>query len=218
MAIGTGTAIGLGISALGSWLGGRKSKKEKEALAAQRDNIRLQTEMARTMGDFAKQQHSMADPALQKAMQYYTNIASGNRSAIQGALAPTYAQMGDLYRGAEQGMTKNMAPGPQRESAMAEMYRQKAGQMGQLPFQARTDAMGKLGEYGSAGFDRMLGAYTGASGAGGQAALGAAQYANLARQSRPNWGQFGADVGKIFLPYLTGMGGASTAPYPGQKV
>lgn len=133
--------IGLGISAFSAY---KQAKAQGDAAAAQRDMMQRQSALANEIGGFARQQMSFGQPAMQKAMQHYMTLATGNRGAINAELAPERAGLTDTYRGAEQGMTARMAAGPERDRAIAQLYRQKAGALGVMPFQARSAAFSGL--------------------------------------------------------------------------
>lgn len=165
--------IGLGISAVSAY----KSAKNASSMAnSQKDLMRQQSGLSNEMASFAREQHTMAEPALQKAMQYYMQLATGNRAAIQGQLAPDIARLTETYRGAERGLEAKTAPGPSRDRAIAELYRQRAGQLGIMPFEARRSAVGDMAQLGGQRMNAALDAYgragsalTGASQAGTQA-------------------------------------------------
>lgn len=152
--------IGMGISAYSAY---RQQKSQGQNANAQRDLMRQQSGLANEMGRFAKQQHSMAEPALNKAMQHYMTLATGSRGAIGAEIAPEVNSITEASRGAERGMDRSMAAGPQRDRAIAELYRQRAGQIGMLPFAARQNAFQSMEQ---AGNNRMAAAMEGYRGAG----------------------------------------------------
>lgn len=96
---------------------------------------------------------------LAPAASYYRNVL-GSRSAANAALAPERGTALEYYRGAEGRLRRTMR-GPARESQLAELERQKVGQLASYLPQAR--------QAGAAGLERTAGAY---GGLGGQA-LGA---------------------------------------------
>lgn len=185
-----------------------------------------QSSLANNISEFAKQQHSMADPAMAKAMQYYSTLAGGNRGALQSAIAPQVGQVNSSYLGAERGMLARMAPGAQRDSALADMYRQRAGQIGDLSVGAHREGVQGLAGMGQQMYGNALSGFGAASGAlsgaantyGGAAALAQNQKqfeANLGQQKRQGWMNFGGSLGKILLPYVlnkAGGGGGSKTP------
>jgi hypothetical protein len=78
-------------------------------------------------------------PLLQSSSNYYRALIGGDRGAIDSALAPERAGIQDTYRGASRGLS--MLRGPTKDLATAELGRQKAGQLGLLPAQARANAV-----------------------------------------------------------------------------
>lgn len=197
--------IAAGITAGVGMLGNRKTAAEK----AMEGTARQQGVMANQISSMARQQHTMAGPAMQKAMQHYMQLAGGNRAAIQSALAPDMNNMMQSYKGAEIGMTSRMAPGPQRDAAIAALYQQKAGQMGMMPFHAKQNAFGQLGDMGQNLMQLGNQAYGTAGGILGGQAQTQSQLAQLAGQRQAQWGSLGEAVGNIFYPWLTGkFGGA----------
>lgn len=158
--------------------------------------------LADQVSRFSQQQHTMAAPAMQKAMQYYTNLASGSQSAIQSTLAPSMSQANQVYSGAERGLNSKMMAGGQRDNAMAELYRQKAGQLGMMPFMARNDAMGQLSNMGQQGVQNALQGYSVAGNMLSPAQYGASNIfqANAAKSAK--WGQIGSAIGGVAANYF----------------
>lgn len=197
--------ITAGISVAGSLLGNRKSGAEK----AMEGTAKQQSALATQIQAMAKNQHTMAGPALQKAMQHYMGLANGNTGAINSMLAPERGQLMETYRGAERGLSSRMAPGANRDTQMAELYRQRAGQMGMMPMMARQNAMGQLGNMGmtlNQGASDMMGmagnVLSGATGTN-------AQIAQMQRQRQQGWQALGQNIGNIFMPWLQGKIGGS---------
>lgn len=194
-----------GISALTGTLGNKKGKAEKSMEA----NIGAQSALAKEIAGFAKSQASMANPAMSKAMQYYMNLVQGGRGAMDSALAPERGQIAEAARGAQMGMEAKMAPGPQRDAAIADLQRQKFGQSAMLPFQARSQSVDKLGGMGQnllSGSNQMMG-----TSADVMRGLNN-QYMNMAEQEQKRkaaWGQMGGNVFNMLAPYIfkTGTGG-----------
>jgi hypothetical protein len=198
-------AIPFAATAIGGLFGNRKTDAEKqmEALAGQ------QSQLARTISDIAGKNFSMAQPALAKAMSYYQTLATGNRGAVNGLLAPQYGQVTDYYRGAEKGIESRSPAGPQRERAIAELYRQKAGQLGMMPMQARSDAVGKLGEMGTSLNQSGLQGYGLSAAALNSSGQNLGQLAQMQQGRQQGWVNFGSQLGTMFAPYLFGQMGKS---------
>lgn len=152
-------AVPLIISGVGAAASAWQAHKMGQMVDTQRGMAGEQSALAREISGFARENHSMAQPALQKAMQYYMNLASGNRAAINSALAPDRAALADAYKGAQRGLENTTARGPGRDRQIAEMYRQKAGQLGLMPFMAKSGAMQNLQGLGQNLMSGMQGMY-----------------------------------------------------------
>lgn len=96
---------------------------------------------------------SQAGTSLAPAAQYYSSILS-NRRAASESLAPEQQTALEYYRGAE-GKTRRTMRGGARDQALAELDRQRVGQLaGMLPAARRSAAeglQGVAGTYGSLG-------------------------------------------------------------------
>lgn len=195
--------IAAGISA-GAGLAGQVfgHGTEKRLMNAQTGLAQQQTGLSKMLGEFAKKQYTMAQPAQAKALQYYMTQATGNRGATANSLAPQYGAISDIYRGAERGIESHIAPGSGRDTAIADMYRQRTQQSAMLPFLARQEAMDKLGTFGSEGVRTAMDAY-GQSSNAAQGASGINQSAyGMAQQRGQGMRDVGASFGKMFLPYI----------------
>lgn len=226
--MGIQTAGNMGLNALGNKLsgganGGNVSANGGNAPAGtdltQQGLAGQQVNLSKLISDISQRQHSIADPAISKAMAYYSKLAGGNSAAIQSTLAPQIASMTDVYRGAESGMTNKMGPGAGRDMAVADLQRQKAAQLSMMPMMARTNANEQLGTMGQT----MTGQANSMLGMAAGPLSSASNAMNIAQQqkdaTRSQWLDFGASMGKIFLPYVLGKAGGaggSTPSTPGQ--
>lgn len=187
----------LGASALGSYL---KNRRDKKTLQSQQDVAKKQTGLSDTISAFANKQHTLAEPAISKAMQYYLRVAGGGQGA-RNANAPAMMGLTDTYKGAESGIMSRMGPGPNRDRAISELSRQKAGQMGMLPFMAQQGAVGQLSGMGTnimGSANSMLGS---ASNPLAQAML-SSQYAQQTQQGMDDrWNKVGDAAGKWFMDW-----------------
>jgi hypothetical protein len=172
--------------------------------------------MANMISQIARGQHTMAEPALQKAMQYYTTLAGGNRAQLASATAPEANAIMDTYKGAERGMTSRMAPGPSQERATAELYRSKAGQLGMLPMMARQSAFGNLSGLGTDLLREGNQLYGTAGNVLSGSNYGLSQLAGMQGQRQQGWVNFGQSMANIFGPWILGKlgvgGGGGTLP------
>lgn len=185
--------IGLGISAYSAYKG---AKSAGQAAKAQEQMSQRQSALAQSLQTMGSGQLALSQPALQKAMEYYTKVATGNRGAINAAIAPERNQLLESYGGAEKGINARMAAGPDRDRAIAELYRQRAGQVGMMPFQAKQQGIHDMEQAGNAYRDAGLQLYGGAS----SALTGASNTYNQAANNRANewagYGSLGANASK----------------------
>jgi hypothetical protein len=177
--------IASGISAFSAYKQGRAAQQaagQQQAAAGQLSNL------SKSIMGFGNKQFSLGAPALGQALKHYTALTMGNRGEINSALAPDRAQIAEGYTGAEQGMIARMAPGPTRDKAIADLYRQKAGQLGLLPFQARQNAVNQLGGIGSG---LVEGAGRSMSSAANPLSAAGNLYENAGQNQANAWGAYG---------------------------
>lgn len=136
-----------------------KPDPQKQAMTAMNGVNQKQSGLADAASRFAGGQTSLAAPAMSKAMQYYSSLAGGNASDLNAAVAPDMAQLTDTYKGAESGINARMGAGPQRDQAIAELMRQRAGQVGMTKLNARSGAFGQLAGLGQQANQNALGGY-----------------------------------------------------------
>lgn len=142
--------------------------------------------------------------SLGAASDYYKNIL-GDRNAATNAIAPETTQALDYYKGSEGKINETMRGGA-RDTAIAELERQKVGQIaGYLPA-ARANAAAGATQVGAA----QVGAGNAASGQGVNAAANSGYLSNqLFNQGTTiaNQQQAGGNaMGKMIFSILNGMG------------
>jgi hypothetical protein len=177
--------IGLGISAFSAY---KQSKAQGDAAKLQKQMFQQQSGLANTLQGFAQGQTTMAQPALNKAMQHYMTLANGSRGAIGAELAPDINGVTESYRGAEKGLSRATPAGPARDRAIADMYRSKAGQIGMMPFQARQQAFTGLENMGNHATGNALDAYRGAASALTGASTAGSNYSNAVDKQYGTYG------------------------------
>lgn len=231
--------VGAGISALGGALANKGAKapttqqQTAQPVGAQgledvyNKYVQPTTQKSSALADevtrFSQGQASLAMPGMQKAMQHYMDLASGDRNTMQSAIAPSVAAANSTYSGAQRGLSQRLAPGPQRDRAMADIYKQRAGQIGMMPFQAQEGAYGKMGDLANQGFQNAMtgygqagqlmapGTYAASNFMGSMGNLYGGQQQIQAQkdiQGKKNWFDLGSSMGQVFLPYLMGKMGA----------
>lgn len=204
-------------SGIGSLLGKKTSGPSKQQNAAMTANTQAITGLQNAATPFLQRGGAMADQGmgyLNNAGQYYRQIL-GSRQAANAALAPETASVLDYYRGAE-GKTQRTLRGGSRDYALAELDRQKVGQIAGMVPLARRDAAAQIGNLGGT----ALSAGAAYGGEGGNLLMGAGQLTgdmfrnattleNQANQGGKAWGGAIFDIVKS-LP----MGGGKSKKLP----
>jgi len=202
-----------GTSLAGGLMNRGNKKQDQQMMLMQQQQAQRQSSLANTISGFANKQFTMGEPAMQKAMQYYSSLLSGGRGGMQSAIAPEVGMINDNYRGAERGMMARMAPGGVRDNAIADLYRQRTGQIGSLGHTARSGAVQNLGNIGQGLIGNALNAYGAAGNAlsGASGTYGDINRLNMQRQQGRDqmWQGFGTSMGQILLPYLMGQTGGA---------
>lgn len=147
-------AAKIGAGLIGSWIGSKLNKNPVGGgqVAQPSDQTASYGRDAQGQGAFTKlmgagdQQGAQGQALSGPVNNYYRALISGNRGAMQGAIAPERQQINATYEGAEEG-AKRMR-GPARDRALAKLRLQKAGQVGTLPYTARRDAVAQAGQLG----------------------------------------------------------------------
>lgn len=204
-------AIQLGMSAFGAWRQHKAQKKQQAQAAAAQKAI---TDQAGGFQARDRQLTQIGLPLLQSTSNYYRALIGGDRGAIDSALAPERAGITDTYRGAARGLST--LRGPTRDLATAELNRQKAGQLGLLPAQARANAVQqgqRAGEFavgtGLESASRGASLYESAAGVG-------QQQARVDLANRQQNFDMSSGMGSLFGEVLKGIlnRGGGTAPIP----
>lgn len=87
-------------------------------------------------------------PGVNKAAGYYSTLLSGDRGQMRLATAGQRGAVNDSYRGAERGATARLTGGA-RDTALAELERDRAGHVAGLTTGVQGDAADKLGQLSS---------------------------------------------------------------------
>jgi len=203
-------------SMLGKKLSG-PSKDQKSAMAGTQAAGDQVGAMAPPLMKTGQEMTQAGGATLAGAGDYYKNILS-NRQSARESLAPEMQGALEFYKGAE-GKAKRTMRGGSRDYAVAELDRQKVGQMaGMLPAARAMAAQGAAGVGG-----QQVGAGTAASGQGVNAASNAAYIKsglfNQASQIRgqeqeggKQWGNLLYDVAGM-IPWGKKGGGGGTSLY-----
>lgn len=168
--------------------GGRDYSTPNQALIAQysqpspeeQRNMQGVTDLARLMGGEGAGLYNVSNPTFERAMRYYGDILSGNKSAVTSAIAPEAEMMAELTGAQQKGIEQSGLRGGARDAALAESARTGTGQIAGLIPKARANAAQAGGALSLSGI-----------GQGTQnVAAGAGLYQNLAGMQQQNR-QFG---------------------------
>jgi hypothetical protein len=143
---------------------------------------------------------TQAGSSLQKPADYYSQILSGNRAAMMGAMAPEITTINNQANQARRQLSTLGPMGGGRASAMAQLPMQSAGQIGTMFQQARPMAAQGMLNVGNA--QGNLGGLQGSI-AAQQGQLGSGLNTN-ALSNLMNFGQGGTQTGSALLNYGLG--------------
>lgn len=127
----------LGASLLGSWLGGRKNKKQKALEEQQTQNAALMQERGKALeNEFGQMSESFFNQGrgvrrqagFAQPMNYWQALLGGDRGKMMNAVAPQRAMLAETYGGARRGLQRSRLRGAQRDEAEQELNRQEVGQ------------------------------------------------------------------------------------------
>ena len=214
--VGTAIAIAMAASAAASAYSAHKQGQLAEGqLAQQQGVLDQQTALSKRLGGYAADSYEMSKPALQQAMNYYRTVANGSRSAINETNAPQIAQVQDIYKGAAGNIPYQMR-GPQKDMALADLNRQKAGQLSMMPIQAKQNGVTNLANLGVQGMGlagNFSGAQTGAlSGQSGSLNTMFGIQNDAMKAQNAAYSKIGENMGNMLLPYLMGQKAAKAKP------
>lgn len=137
--------VASGISAgAGLWNSKKQRDAQKQQQGQQQPLITAQTGLAKQTAQQGQQLFNTGMPALQAGAGYYGRLLSGDRAAMTSALAPEIGATTDVYRGAEKGLERTGAQGAMRDSAAADLNRDRAGKVASLVQGARPGAAAAL--------------------------------------------------------------------------
>ena len=145
-------ALKIGGGLVASWIGGKLNKNPVGGGQVAQPSEQSYARTPESAGAYSKLMGA-GDQTMQQGNQlqapvnnYYRALLSGNKAAMQGAVAPERQQINATYAGAAEG-AKRMR-GPSKDRALAKLSLQKAGQVGALPYVARRDAAAAAGQLG----------------------------------------------------------------------
>lgn len=124
---------------------GGKSSAQKQ----QEDLSRLQMQQSKELLDFSKQRTAQMDTLLQPLIAFSQMTASGDKGAMNTALAPSISGVTSAYAGSKNNIMDTLAPGAGREFALGQLERDKANNLAQLPNNAYLQSLNTLAQIGS---------------------------------------------------------------------
>lgn len=129
-----------------------KAATDTAKIAAQRSPeesqlMQAQTGLANQQKDQGGKLFDTAMPAIKNTLGYYGTLLSGNRAARMGAVAPEAQDVSAAYGGADKAVKRQLVGG-ERQTALAENARAKAGQIARLTSGVRPGAAAASGGMG----------------------------------------------------------------------
>lgn len=141
----------------------KQSSAAEKALAEQQREAQSTESIAGRQQQQAEKEFSMGSPGVQQSQSYYGKLLNGDRAQLANATAAPRNSILDSYRGAEQGLTRSGVQGGARDTAIAELQRDKAGKVAGLTTGVQPAAANALG---SQGLSLISGGQQGLSSAG----------------------------------------------------
>jgi hypothetical protein len=172
---------------------------------------------SRPLQGLAANMGGVGAPLVQQSGDYYSRLLRGDRSMLRSALAPERAEITDIYRGAEQGLSRSGVRGASRDVASGNLARDRAGRLAALAPAARAGAAGQAGSLGLSATNQAGSLYSNLlNGALGQQSQTLARDQFHAGQSE----QFGSNVGQLLIDFTKAWqarsgGGGGTSYNPG---
>ena len=209
--------IAKGAASLGAALFGKKlsgpSKEQKAGMQGAQQATDVLSSYSRPLMSTGMQFARQGDRSLGQATDYYSGILGGDRSKIMAHMSPEIGGVLDAYRGSERSIGRNLRGGS-RDYALAELSRQKAGQVAGLIPQARRNAAEAMGDLGQT----YLAGGTTFTGQGVNTAANAAGAANqlygMASHLQDQQAEGGRTMGSFIYDILQGGGGGSGGGAP----
>lgn len=139
-----------GVSAYQAHKQGQAADKAQQTYDATSQAIQKQAGLQSGVGQSLLSGYA---PYMNKAASYYGTLLSGDRAAQTEAVAPEIGQISDTYRGATRGLNASNLRGAQKDVALGDLTRQRAGGISSLFTGVQpgaADALSKIGGQGMA--------------------------------------------------------------------
>lgn len=194
--------VSLGISAFSAWKNARAAGK---AGAAQNALLGEQAASARLGRNTGYDMIQRGMPATSSALNYYAKLLQGNRATMAQAVAGPTRQITDVYRGAERSLERQGVRGGVRDTALAELSRDRAADIAGLTTGVQGQAADRLADLGTTLSNQGMQGISGAAGQFGSAASGFGQQATDFRNAgRQDMAGAGASFGELIKIILQG--------------
>jgi hypothetical protein len=128
--ISGGAAIGSAL--IGGKMGQSAANKAMEKTPEEQAAFANNTKLAGQQTGQSNQMFGMAMPAVRNSLNYYQTLLGGNRAARNAAVGSEAESIGSAYEGANQAVDRGYVQGGQRDLAVAENARAKAGAISRL--------------------------------------------------------------------------------------
>lgn len=169
----------------------------------------------------ARDRYSLAKPAYEKGLSYYSALAGGDQAKAAQVMAPDIRAITDTYRGGQSSI-ENRLQGPARDQALADLARSRTADIAALAGRGRTDAVSKLFGAGESGLGDAMSGLMSALGGEQSVASGARNMLGDERARKQQlfslFSQLGTDVFKLWAPYLQGGSRGQGISLPGQTI
>lgn len=189
--------------AIGSaYLSKKAADKAQELSPAEQQAQRSSQQLSDLTAGQGRQMFNTAMPAVSNTLRYYQTLLSGNKSARYAATAPEAESVAGAYQGANEAIGRSYLRGGERDQAIAENARARAGDIARLTTGVRPmAAQGTMGvantllPTAAGSFGTAAGINQGLIGAGFQNRLLGQQ---VGAQQGMNWGQLVARLMSIY--------------------
>jgi hypothetical protein len=190
-------------------------KNLKSAYGRQTEQANKTFSMANTLSDQAQSAFGQRSQYLQKPIEYFTDMASGDQTKMLAAAAPGIANISRQAQGAKGAIQDTVAPGAARNFAMAMVDRDKSAQNAQFLNQAWLSAFpalqGIANDTGNFGL-QQLGASLNSYGQAGQSNRDIIQSETARKQAKMNMiGGLASMAGGGLMGGLSKMGSKGAA-------
>jgi hypothetical protein len=220
----------LGSALIGKRAQSQSSERLQQAIDLTPEEKRAQSEMFGVGGNLkslGSLLYGAGVPYLNRAGSYWQNLlGAGGKKRAEQAVAPMAEGIAETYGGAERSITGSNLRGGVRETALADLAREKSGAIGGLLRGVQPQAAGELGRLGQYATSTGIGATSGAGGIFsdilGRGAGDRRLKFGAELESERRGTAFGESLGSLMFQLLTSgagkKGGGSGGKYQGAPI